>query len=366
MEIKDKTLLGSFVNMLQKKRILGKEVKTKPIILYNLLLTNYRFAEAEHRKGKKEFKEKVETIERLMNELVYQCEDICLYTKIKCMETWSIEVGDIPETQIKSEQTTPHIIQLKAITDLPENQIKSTIWTEISNPGKSLEFKQINKLTAELRTNNDPSTYYGEYKYRCEITNICDVKRQKTFTFVIKRIRKGECFAGLKFYVLYTNTKNVVLKTTNKYTVLNGVEIVGTTGHNCNRATFKIVANSIEVGKAYLNNNGDSNDKKNTLSSVGITKADGTAFDNSTRISEIILTPELAEEINKKAKATGNNTLYLSFLCDAGKNQCHSPIGTIIVVKDDKIIKDPNTNKPYFNPDGNFLNLEICKSDIIE
>ncbi len=364
MEIKEKTLLGSFVNMLQKKRVLGKEVKTKPISLYNLLLTNYKFAKAEHKKGKKEFKEKAEILEKLMNELAYQCEDICLYTKINCMEIWSVNVADIPEVQIKAEQTTPYTVQLQATTDLPENQVKSVDWIEVTNPGKSLKLKQTGKLTAELKTNNNPSSYYGEYKYRCEVTNICGVKRQKTFTFRIKRIRKGGCFAGLKFYAMYLNSGDYTLQTTSTYTDLNGLQVRGIGGHNCDNAEFKILANNIEVGKVYLDNSGAA-DKHNTFSSVGITN-NGVAIGEDSRISEVILTPDLAEQINQQSKLTGDNTLHLSFVCAEEDNYCHKPIGTMVVLKDGKVIKNPQTNKPYFNPDGNFLDLEICKPDIIE
>lgn len=79
MDRYDKILLNSLNSSLQIRRVLGNSADSRPLILYELLLTSYKFAKSEYDKGDKTFKDKYLQVEKLLEELIYQCDDICLY-----------------------------------------------------------------------------------------------------------------------------------------------------------------------------------------------------------------------------------------------------------------------------------------------
>src|SRR6056300_1605449 len=81
-EVRNKILLGSVSQLLDKRKILGNNVGLDSVLLYEVLLQNYYYVKSQLEKGSIRYNIALKEIIEKMQQLKYHCPDICLY-KIK-------------------------------------------------------------------------------------------------------------------------------------------------------------------------------------------------------------------------------------------------------------------------------------------
>jgi hypothetical protein len=126
-------------------------------------------------------------------------------------------------------------------------------------------------------------------------------------------------------------------------------------GHGCNGATFNVLANNVNLGKAYLSNTNGTEDVCSTNSIYPGVACNGTGANRS---SAFTLTTEQAQNI---AAASLNGTITFSLTCAVDPNsvgyqnilgECHTDAARVRITRNNVVLYDqcPNGNTFTINP----------------
>jgi hypothetical protein len=106
------TLVGSVKQVLDRRIILGDEVSSEIIVLFNTLTKTLDYCLAQYVAGNLEYSTKIKTLDNLLLTLRYECPSICNYY----IEFGSVQDFKASNAVISIDTTKYNISQLQIIT----------------------------------------------------------------------------------------------------------------------------------------------------------------------------------------------------------------------------------------------------------
>lgn len=175
-------LIGSTMQFLDKKLIIG-EVDATPIAIFNVLKKSMEYALKKYNNGEISYYEKIKTINRKIQDLKYQCDDICIYRdKFVIKNVFPLSIPVIENNSITRPIRTSYQI-------LPQSQVIYNYQNEDESPVNKIRF--IEKTDSFLvNVNSQPMIINEPYSASASIS----VKpNDSTNTFLTVQ-KDGQCF----------------------------------------------------------------------------------------------------------------------------------------------------------------------------
>ena len=142
----------------------------------------------------------------------------------------------------------------------------------------------------------------------------------------------------------------------------------GCSGHGCSHATFKLIANGVDLGFAYLSNAGGPSDMGDagSVPNLNINPDTGTPGSSGSRYNRFILSPAQVTALTATT-TTGDVTFSLSCDQTTGWNNYGGVTGACHTSAANMKIYVGGSTTPIYNtcPNGNSITINVCTGQLV-